>query len=849
MSEVNTEVLADDEVVGVETSIDLIQEQIRLEEETREQGIKRYRDRVEKDTKRDRESGTAYGSRLITSLTARVAAGVRAFLEEAESGKAGRRHASVKYLKLVSPEKVAYLGLKTVLNSISKERRLQKVMIEVATSIEDEVRFAALRDADKRYYDNVLKEGVKKRNSYHNKKYYLVYAMNRRDIPWENWSETDKLRIGEKVLSIIMDTVGLVEQVSKVEGADRTNVYLKATAETLEWIKSRNAIMEVLSHTCEPMVVPPKPWTTPFDGGYLTANIAPKSLVKTRNRDYLKQLEDVDMPIVYDSINVMQNTAWVINRRILRVMQNLWDNAVDCDILPRKEDYPLPDFPADGDINPDAKAQWKKEAAHVHRKNIEVASKRLHFDISLQTARKYAKYEAIYFPYQMDFRGRIYAIPAFNPQGTDYIKALLRFQEQKPLGSEGWKWLAIHGANCAGVDKVPFEDRVEWVLNHEEEILACANDPLGYRWWMDQDSPWQFLAFCFEWKGYCEHGEDYRCGLPVALDGSCSGLQHFSAMLRDEIGGGAVNLIPADKPQDIYQRVADKVLEELKVLAKDGTEDEFEMVTLDDGTERQKVKRGTRNLAQQWLAFGVNRKVTKRSVMTLAYGSREYGFRDQLMEDIIIPAKSAGKNFPFDGDGFTAASFMAKLIWNAVQKVVVKAAEAMEWLKGAARLVASEGLPIRWVTPAGFPVLQDYRDTKDRRVDTFVNGARNTLTVSEHTDKINKVGMANAISPNFIHSCDAAHLMVTVCRAKDHGINNFALIHDSFGTIPADTPELFMVIRESFVEMYSEIDVLARFADQLKDQLTIENQKQLPPLPLKGTLELNSIIESRFCFA
>lgn len=845
-----TEVMTDDVLMaGVETDLDLVAEQIRLEEETREQGVSRYRHRIERNQKTKSESETAYGSRLIVSLTEKVAKGIEEFIAEAEA-RAGRRHSAINYLKMVSPRTAAYLGLKVVLNSISKENRLTKIMVDVGTAIEDEMRFNALREADKKYYDKVLAEGVKKRTSTHNKKYYLVYAMNKRDVAWEPWGETNKLHIGEKIIDIIQRTVGLVEHVNRSEAGGKSVAYLVATPDTLEWIKKRNEIMEVMSHTCEPMVIPPKPWTDPFNGGYLTANIAPKTLVKTRNRAYLEQLKDVEMPLVYDAINTMQNTAWVINRRVLRVMQHLWDiGADDHDLLPRKEAYPLPNHPADFDIDPDVKKAWKKEAATIHRKNVEVASRRMHFDISLQTARKFAKYEGIYFPYQVDFRGRVYAIPAFNPQGTDYIKALLRFQEQKPLGSEGWKWLAIHGANCAGVDKVAFADRIDWVMDHEQEILACASDPLENKWWMDQDSPWQFLSFCFEWKGYCDHGEDYRCGLPVALDGSCSGLQHFSAMLRDEIGGGAVNLIPSDKPQDIYQRVADRVIAELKVLAKEGTEDEFEMVTLEDGTERQKVKRGTRNLAHQWLTFGVNRKVTKRSVMTLAYGSREFGFKDQLMEDIIRPALLAGKAFPFDGDGFQAAGFMAKMIWIAVQQVVVKAAEAMEWLKTSARLVASEGLPIRWLTPAGFPVLQDYRDTKQRQVNTLINGNRIQLHVQEHTDVINKTGMANAISPNVVHSVDAAHLKITVCRAADKGIKSFALIHDSFGTLPADTPALFMTIRESFVEMYSEIDVLQGFADQIKAQLTEENKKSLPPVPLKGSLELESVIDSMYCFA
>lgn len=63
--------------------------------------------------------------------------------------------------------------------------------------------------------------------------------------------------------------------------------------------------------------------------------------------------------------------------------------------------------------------------------------------------------------------------------------------------------------------------------------------------------------------------------LPVALDGSCSGIQHFSAMLRDEIGGNAVNLIPAELPQDVYGMVAKKVIEQAQADAASGTEDEL----------------------------------------------------------------------------------------------------------------------------------------------------------------------------------------------------------------------------------------------------------------------------------
>ena len=82
----------------------------------------------------------------------------------------------------------------------------------------------------------------------------------------------------------------------------------------------------------------------------------------------------------------------------------------------------------------------------------------------------------------------------------------------------------------------------------------------------EADSPFQFLAFCFEWAGWCEQGDGFVSHLPVSADGSCNGLQHFAAMLRSSTTGKEVNLIPDDEPQDIYQKVADRVTEKLVMM-------------------------------------------------------------------------------------------------------------------------------------------------------------------------------------------------------------------------------------------------------------------------------------------
>ena len=74
--------------------------------------------------------------------------------------------------------------------------------------------------------------------------------------------------------------------------------------------------------------------------------------------------------------------------------------------------------------------------------------------------------------YQLDFRGRIYAVPNYlNPQGPDFAKGLLTFAEGKPIDENGACYLAIHGANCFGYDKVGLQDRIDWVQKILTESL------------------------------------------------------------------------------------------------------------------------------------------------------------------------------------------------------------------------------------------------------------------------------------------------------------------------------------------------------------------------------------------
>ena len=79
---------------------------------------------------------------------------------------------------------------------------------------------------------------------------------------------------------------------------------------------------------------------------------------------------------------------------------------------------------------------------------------------------------------------------------------------------------------------------------------------------------------------------------------------------------------------------------------------------------------------------------------------------------------------------------------------------------------------------------------------------------------VNAMKQASAFPPNFIHSLDATHMLLTAleCRIQDI---TFASVHDSYWTHPCDIDRMSSIIRETFSALHSS-DILARLETEVR---------------------------------
>lgn len=827
--------------------------QAALEQRMLTQGVERYVDinaRASNDGDLTRDQGAMFNEafgRVVTSIN----------MEHLEQSlKKGRPATHAEAMKVVPHDLLAAIALKRCFHGAANERPLSALILDIGYEIAVAVSVERLKEKDEAKFKEIHRTTGKTQHSREKAAEAFLATSD------EYIDEEGHELLGAKFLELVMRSVDIFHANGGAAANDAgESEFDEQGYRTLQFTEEAAAILaETKEHqqwmnpVYQAMVVCPVPWETFTTGAYLDERVARTApLMRTSNRAIKRAVDAAvreNRPFV-QALNAIQEVPLSINKVVLEALEYCNDNQLAVGKVP-------------GMKRVVAKDADKREKAKAIKDNRKLNSQRQTVARDIHEAKVYAQYDRFYQPHYLDTRGRVYAKPGFNHQRADYCKALYNLADGEKVTERGLWWLKWNVATtCAkkingkALDKMPHDKRVEWVDQNIGQILAIAEDPKGtVDLWKEADSPFCFLAACDALAGALKDPE-YICRLPIAIDGSCSGIQHFSAMMRDAEGGALVNLIPGAEPQDVYRAVSEIVAP---------------LVDADCNSDDPDVA----EMARKWKAYGIDRSVCKRATMTYGYGSSQSGFSDQLIEDIIDKPGKGREIFGTEwAEQSKASRYLAKHIYFAICQTVKGAAQVMGFVQDIAGIMARENLPLNWTTPMGLPVIHAYYKPNFRQITTTLwNRALNIPSrydpkvVVGHSDKLDGVKQRNASAPNFIHSLDAAHLQSVVLASKEAGINGFLLIHDSFAALPSQMDRFARIVRQTMVDMYENNDPLKQLHDNaieamkakvasgaVSDQKALKklekNLKELVnlPMPVRGTLDLNRILESEYAFA
>lgn len=393
----------------------------------------------------------------------------------------------------------------------------------------------------------------------------------------------------------------------------------------------------------------------------------------------------------------------------------------------------------------------------------------------------------------LDSRGRIYANTTIgiSPQGADHEKAMCI-----PIFSEALTAVGLR-ALVGAADDYSEDSRYIGLPTMDSAFLYAAQARDSHNLdWKQWDKPYSGMALARLISDYMEAPE-----LPIAAfvprDGRCSGLQHWSALMRssaitDRLG---MELSEAADGMDIYEFVA------------------YNWEQILDETYK----------------YMATRKVAKKPVMTFAYSATRISAMDNVID--LFPEVDR-----------KVCCQLGSQLFNTTNEILQPIVSGVEWLKECVGIICQTGTTqITWDTPDGFVASQDYRVTEDKDICVVIRRRKHKITIRE--DVINEDGSCSpkvskhksAIGPNVIHSLDATHLRMVALRLKEVGLPA-VWVHDSFAVHANYIPFLDKVIREEFVKLYS-----GNYLQALKLQWEQKYGVALPDEPAMGDWDLNII--------
>lgn len=625
---------------------------------------------------------------------------------------------------------------------------------------------------------------------------YVLRQAAKRGFTFEKWEGDDgglEQTVGSFLLSVVeaaCKDVFMTHNDPKDETKEFPEKFMILRPEVEAEIEEKFADLDRVSPYLAPMNVMPRPWGLDQIGPYKTPRLAIMTpMVKHAGPEQRKDLDaglrDGSLDKAVEALNLLQQVPYKVNDFVVDAVDWVRKTGKGRSVkkFPNTKTVEVPKLDEGvsfDDLDKDDQIAHMRNLTRCKAVNRQARANRSKIRRTLNEARELAQYDQFWMPHNWDRRGRVYHVSDFGHHNTDFLRAMFLFANKTKVTEENSAWIILQIANTYGLDKEGYDTRVKWVEENLERVINVGIDyKASFDFWSKADDPFQFLAACRDLAEYMvakQEGKDHWSGLPVAVDATQSGIQHYAAASLNQDDGLLVNLVKGleDKPNDLYKAclvVAEEMIEadkaeklanqkldpandndreahkEYQRIMAEKADDLDEMDALEKRKRKAKrdyqrtashrrLKRDQEiDIARVLLSYEVeptdedpegkkylNRNVIKRPAMVWAYSSRKYGFAQQFKKDwmdemdLEVRAGEREKHpFPEDG-GYQASHYLAAISQDAIESVIKSAKDGMEFFQACAKIMVDAGLHLTFKTPIlNFPVHQYYRNNKSAR--------------------------------------------------------------------------------------------------------------------------------------
>lgn len=427
----------------------LLERQVELEQEGINEGIAKFQREFSKAQQNGSLNNNAVGAALMFRFLPAFCTAVKTFVEQAQKENKQAQLDKVRLIRAVGINECAFIALRCIIASFGGKEvpKAIHLALEIGQSIAREKAIKELKQTPSEafgtynaYITKALKannqRGASKVRTLNN---IIGVLRDQKGLEVDLLDKELKVRLGVELIDIFHRATGLIEKVDVYCGSKgKIAIGFKPVKQFVTEIDNIKAHYELLSPVYFPMLIPPLPFHNNNRAGFITPALQ-VPLVKDHFNKPKRYLNNHNMPVVYEVLNVIQNTPWRINKEVFEVYNELISRGYavpELDIvsadglgIPPKPWGTLnnEEFKKYKEANPEVVKAWVAEANNAHNTNARNTGKRIMSKSIAVVAERFKDEERFYYCYNLDHRGRVYPIQSGNcpnPQGFDASKAL-----------------------------------------------------------------------------------------------------------------------------------------------------------------------------------------------------------------------------------------------------------------------------------------------------------------------------------------------------------------------------------------------------------------------------------------